>query len=567
MIDDGTQSILLQSHVVGENEYIESSTPPSLSVALELLFAMNGITLALPATALLYIVNTRVELPLSLIPTYAAIAFLPFSLKPIYAYLSSFSGRRHTLLSSLLVASAISTAATALIPHRSITCCILLAFVRGITNAWPEFLLGLTLVDHAQAQQQQRQRTSYAEASALFQSQAATARNLGSLVAHALAFCIFLGRYYFFNQAVLVVLDDTTVTVLLVASGALNLVGAAVAWNSRVGMSQAILPDQATSYTSNRQIPRIPSYESCSETENVDCESLSVDVPVPVPADSAGGNVRLVILLQMTIILMLLRDPIADASSALSWDTFMAVCLVAFSVAGFGAFTSIKWGRSHQAGLFLILRHALPSASYLMDSYLYSLFASTPSFLQLLSLVDMVTTTLASWSYGRLFSRFSSGGDIKAVIAGTTLLASVVSLADIMFVNVVPHLDTWTTRVAVALTVRSLVTWTGEWNFLPDVVLATVSAVGDDSAQSSFPLALTARSNTLSTATDQHVGVRYGTLISCIDFGDQLGALMAGPLVMALGISRENDWVHLDVLIQISSLMSLLSIGLVGILP
>jgi len=60
--------------------------------------------------------------------------------------------------------------------------------------------------------------------------------------------------------------------------------------------------------------------------------------------------------------------------------------------------------------------------------------------------------------------------------------------------------------------------------------------------------------------------MQYGTLLSCIDFGDQIGSWLTVPLIMALGMSRENDWEHLDRFLLLSSGISLLPILLLPIL-
>lgn len=64
----------------------------------------------------------------------------------------------------------------------------------------------------------------------------------------------------------------------------------------------------------------------------------------------------------------------------------------------------------------------------------------------------------------------------------------------------------------------------------------------------------------------QAINVQYGTLISCIDFGDQLGALVLGALVAALDVSRENNWKHLDDLTQLCCVIGICSASFVLIL-
>ena len=63
------------------------------------------------------------------------------------------------------------------------------------------------------------------------------------------------------------------------------------------------------------------------------------------------------------------------------------------------------------------------------------------------------------------------------------------------------------------------------------------------------------------------IAIEYGTLVSCIDFGDQLGSLLAAPLVAAWQISRENGFLHLDRLIVFCSGANLvITLGLLPLL-
>jgi hypothetical protein len=65
---------------------------------------------------------------------------------------------------------------------------------------------------------------------------------------------------------------------------------------------------------------------------------------------------------------------------------------------------------------------------------------------------------------------------------------------------------------------------------------------------------------------NQKIAVEYRTLISCIDFGNQLGSFLPGPIVAMLGISRENNFEHLDCMIFLCSWTSILLFGLLVLL-
>jgi hypothetical protein len=623
---DSRRPLLEPSESVGDEP--THSMPARLSAPLLTLFAVNGITLALPTTALLYIVNTRVEMPLSILPTYAAISFLPFSLKPLYSYLSTAVGRRRDwLIAMLLVLGASSTTITALIPPGNVVFCFSLAFVRSFLSAWPEFLLGVTLLEAAASTA--APGTSFAEAAALFQSQAATARNLGSLLASVIVVLWMLlgGRYLedwqksqlLSSQPQPAVLDDRLVTQLLVATSLFHLLGAFVAIWHQVGRQQgcaarstnvrgtvAMTLDEDVMQQHSAFLPRVPSYGSCP---SIDQETLSISedesaypqnamaredhLVASVEVDSSAsrrqsarvavscgdGNTRLVVLLQASILLFALRTPFIQATSRAFWDATTTVAVTALTLSVFLVASSERrflcksWQRSHRVGLFLILRHAVPNVSFLMSAYMYTVFATTaPDFLAFLSIWDMLTTSLASWSYGKLFVRYSSQatGEMLWLITGTTSVASVSFwAANISLLKILAghgHHDSviggdnsilaWPVVLG-TLAVKSLVSVTNEWKFLPDLVVATTAAVDDDDvSRSSSPIG----------ANDAAVGMRYGSMVACIDFGGQLGALLVGPMVTAFGTSRDNNWAHMDELIQLSAVAMSLSAGLVLLL-
>ena len=139
--------------------------------------------------------------------------------------------------------------------------------------------------------------------------------------------------------------------------------------------------------------------------------------------------------------------------------------------------------------------------------------------------------------------------------------------------------------VAIALMIKVGTTFASEWEFLPDVVIATtsisegrqyshLSTTRDDidhqqepahDADSSEDEASHQSSQQEMTPTERRsidtTAIQYGSMIACIDFGDQLGSLLAGPVVALLGISRENNWCNLDVLIIICSSCKLLPLA------
>lgn len=643
-----------------------SVVQPQLSRPLGFLFAINGATLALPMTALLYLINTRVALPLELIPTYAALSFLPFSLQPIYAYLSTSCriGNRHYLLATLLLASAVFMYATSWIPPGGIMLCLLFGFLRGIGSAWTDFLLGLTLIEEAQQlsppplpqqQQQQGETLEYNDTSttttmsgpndpdrfspsvAFLQAQAATCRNLGSFLAHVMAtigLAVLTNTDPSYESATSSssssslhqtgsAMSSWSANVLFMMASLLNVIGSLVAWNARVGTTTTAATTTTTTVGHRATETAIPtchdddelvhsnrSYHSFAPylppvvtngDDSVPQDSLSQPLlhtsenPSTIPPRSCArprttsnnfscSNDMILLWLQICMIWLILEDPIVKVSSQRIWGMLSALAVLFLVVIGCCTIQStrrMKWRRAHWVGLFLILRHAIPSSSLLLDSYLYSLYESRPSILQVTTLCNMGVLTLASWSYGRVWTFTSRGTRLELVIAGTTALAALASGSQLILVWVVPKQLSLALKVVVTLLVQCLTTLTGEWMFLPDIILATVSAAAehrevhvrdDDNDNNSIPVDRNGsepsqpRGGDHDEASSCRIGLQYGALISCINLGDQIGSLLTGPLVTLLHIRRGDHWENLDHLIEIEVFVTLFSIALIGLL-
>ena len=430
---------------------------PELPLPLRLLYGLNGVTLSLPMTALLYIVNTRASIPIEFLSAYGAVAFLPFSLKPFYACMSQHVQRQDFLLVLLLITSGICTAATAFIPSGGVVWCFVVAFLRGVSSSWPEFLVGLSLIQHAQCSQ------NYSLAAAHLQSQAATARNFGSFLATLIAFGVFLHWD----------LTDQVVTLLLVASGILNLLAALIAGWFRVGSKKQT---GEWLYSSVQ--------EDCEALQDND-DTLAFERQSPRPSRCSKlchENGRIVVMFQLCIIVFAMKGPIEAFASVRVWSCLMLLLVAALLFTLVSQRDGVKWQRIHRVGLFLIARNAIPNSSYIMGSFLYSQLQSTPVLLQALSIVNMGTTTMSSWSFGKVFARYSHGWSLLKLMAGTTVASSLCSLGNLDIVaKAQEESRSWAFHVVV-FGVGAVTTFAAEWQFLPDVVLATTT-VGTRSMQ------------------------------------------------------------------------------------
>ena len=553
---------------------MEGNSPEiSLPLYLRLFFGLNGITLGLEGLGLMFIINSKVELPIPYLPTYGALAFLPYSFKPLYGYLSQKVTSRFQLFASLLLANAVSLLATLLIPKGGIFLACFVAFLRGVTDSWAELCLGLTLIDSAWAQSMTDSRRFDAVTSK-FQAQSATSRNCGSFLAYGCTFIAFTGRQFLFTRTSRE-LNSTDAHILLISSASLQLAGAVYACFHRDifqvpgGITQefssvqqdndhgdsdgGLLVDEMSSLRDDEN-----SYSSCSSA-NDDADGAFLLTPSrPLQSGSSlfRYNYALVVLLQITVLILAMQRPIVEISSHLLWKVSLMSCLLVTILVGLASIYDKLWAASHSVGLYLILKHAIPSDSMVLGAYFYSLFQASPGLLQGLALLGSGITTLSSWSYGRYMSNYNSGGKFLILIAATTILASAASLGNVIVFRQShsEHL------VGIVVFVKSLESFFAEWEFLPDTVLAATSLSLTDFHT---PNAI---NPCLDDPRNGNVGVKYGALISCIDFGDQLGSLVSGPLVVFLGISRENNFAHLDHMIFVCFYFRILALLLLVLL-
>lgn len=602
--EDGLERIMVP------RENYNSRSEPSLARALQWLYALNGASQSLPSTALMYIINTRVAIPIAYLSVYGALAFLPFSLKPLYAHLSNAGGQRHHRRLMLVILLALGGVVTAMFSLVStITCCIVLAVLRGITTAWPEFILDLLLMEQcctATATIQDDSNTTTTTAAALFQSQAATCRNMGTLVGNLVAFLVLIltstktlenenDHIQQHHQP-----NNVVVTGLLVATGLLNVVGAGIAWYSRIGIGVTTCP-HATSTHSSTAVDEEQQHSTTRQH--------------PKPSSCLATNDAFgIVILQSFILLFALQQPLTTLTSSFTWHMvallFAMVLIIHLIMA--------SWTTPRRVAALLICKHSTPSSSYVMSSFLYTLFQSSPFLYQSLGLWNNLILTIASWSYGKLFASFSSGKQLSFLLAGTMILGAMSGILNIVLTNLTSE-NEWYAFIVVAM-VQIGTGIMDEWAFLPSVVLATTTAIPkyttecelvsnteveedggvcenhdnveifEDESEEEDGSSLSASyyqqqqqqqqhdrfflgnssSNTIHAgaddATTSTTAMQYGTLLSCIDFGDQIGSWLTVPLIMALGMSRENDWEHLDRFLLLSSGISLLPILLLPIL-
>jgi len=596
-----------------------NSRTPKLPLPLFVLYVMYGLTMSLPMLPMMYILNTKVPLPLSLLPTYGALSFMPFSFKPVYAYVSNFFPRQHVLLVGW-TCCALFAVGWIWVP--SVTWVFVLGIGQGVAMAWSGFLLGLTLLDIAQQPANEPRRYhvdstattntlqtshTFEKTASLFQSQAATARNIGSFFA-SIVTCLVFGL----GQRDQTQWSEEVVNGMFWATAGCHVVSAIVILSSRETFStdqqirrQPPPPTQGSPQVLPRSTEPTYSVLEISEGSVNNGEEISVTdtgpfarPPEEPTSPFSNWNFVAVAVLQVSIFVLALKEPIlhylskhAQACNILIGAVVVSMLLLTlrFCIGGYGArivrkLRKTRLSVSSMAGLVLILRHSVPSSYAIFGSFLYHSFQSEPIWLQIFSLVTSVVLATASWSYQKIFAtKYSHGRKLIYFMMVTTV---VTYASNNLFVIVVDahdddkSLDQQSFFPWLVLGVKLVTSFLSEWNFLPSVVLATVSIPGlqdevagsvsttavyegdndgngEEECDSAEEMPRTKQTPTSSCATS----VAYGSLISCIDFGDQIGAVLSGPLVAALGITRENHWQNLGTMIHICSIIGMTSSG------
>jgi hypothetical protein len=635
---------------------------PSLPWLLQLLFGLNGATLSILTLPLMYIVNTRAQIPLPYLPTYGAIAFLPYSLKPIYACMINISKKhgipRSVLFMSLLIGNSLTLILYTLIPPGGIMCALVVAFCRGVTDSCAELCLGLTMIDHARrlglkndgrnsesdSNNDNVDSSSYRKAVSTFQAQAATSRNIGSLLGSLLTCLLFLERRWasdshggnaplsggvanglFIFTALLQILG--AFTTVLFRSDFLVLershhqyprsLAAETASFMLLQQDDNVCVDEQKRECVNGDEPfsgeaklqederSHPSYASLEDyNDQLDrfsaTDSNLIEVSddlqraeqTPAKWGNAAANCFMIVAVQTVLVILALKEPMSAWLSYLAWEILVVSLVFAVAMTALALYCN-NWVQScHRIGLFLLLKNALPSDAMIVSSFFYSLFELQPLSLQVLSFLEMGVTSLSSWSYNKLWSKYSSGRSFTILIGGMAVMSSLASLLNIL-VHQAHKRDASLSSyeldkvLGLAILAKFVCTFVNEWAFLPEIVLATTSLTvsglecnchesheGLLTALPHQPSAslLTSASEPIgdtgdgdTSNTEEKIAIEYGTLVSCIDFGDQLGSLAVGPLVSMLDLSRDNDFQNLDHLIVFCAVASM--VGSLAILP
>ena len=179
-----------------------------LPTSLRIVYTLNSSQFQISSLALLSIVNTRVSIEAAYLPVYGAISFLPFSLRPIFAWISNVILQRlakddvnrkkehDKLLCPVLVLASLSFLGTIFIPTDGVVLCFVWGFLRGVAGAWSDFLIGMTVIEFSKLQSKlipNNNTSSYKQITSMNTVQSSTAKNIGGFIAS-------IGTFIFFSQ-------------------------------------------------------------------------------------------------------------------------------------------------------------------------------------------------------------------------------------------------------------------------------------------------------------------------------------------------------------------------------
>ena len=535
--------------------------------ALLACYFLNTVTLTLPSTAFSAWLNDDVKMTLEDQSRYYALAFLPWSLKPLFSLLAErvpIAGMRRkpwvVLASAGTAASMIASSALT----QSIAAVYVLAIVRSAFEALSSTVLGLVLIDHVGATSLQEAQPAQASTTA--------ARVSGSIFAYVVGFgmygCAPSPEKQEKWDPLHVILFSAVVPALAAMSGAMlpepkqaaltppspstplgtvmedaPLLASASSSPSPTpsGTSASTPAPSSSHHHTPLQLPSTPDAGTATDTTDA---PLAVRALLVKHAPTLAG----LLLVQATIIWASLQSVI---TSKAAWSAVMGVMgsitvgLVLYLMIGPPAKQATEDQRqSVRFALFLFLINAVPSTSIVWWSFQYASLRTTalgtPACgMQVLAVVDQVVSLAACAAHGPL-SRLISARRSDVVFVVFTVTHAAIALA----VNLPPTLtpNFATTGVAgmspmVVFLVASVLA-----GFVGRLALVSLQVVATERCYAVNPTSLLTP------------GIVYGILLSLLDFGESTGAWIAAPIIAAVGVNYiTSSWSGLWILVVLEA--------------
>jgi len=541
-----------------------------------------------------------VSIEAAYLPAYGAISFLPFSLRPIFAWISSIilqrlgkddvnRNRHDKLLCPVFILASLSFLGTIFIPTDGVVLCFVWGFLRGVAGAWSDFLIGMTVIEFSKLQSKLiPNNTPYEQITSMNTAQSSTAKNIGGFIAS-------IGTFIFFSQNQSI--SEKVANTLLLVTALILLLASFASIKYQYHVSKML--DQSAYDTINDE----------DINDEVERSTLEEDRDAIIEEETPTTSHRQQIIevstlvsFQILLAVSALRVPIIAVSSQQIWIALMITFVIILICAIFIGYKHEKQ-QQHQSdtitrrskddkerlshrrlNLYFLLRYSLPIAGFIMYSYLYTVFESQPLFLQLMSVLKTAIGSLSTYTYEKFLSpRCHSGLNLIGLIAILDITMGLVALLDVWVIRAARDrlvdgeymIDTklkW-----LVATVGLVKYFFAELDYQPSLVLSTTNVYNDDDDtlpsdfpndfnneteafdeyehKSGTPSSLSIDLNeddgpnsSLSSSSPQKPplvsqGMQYASFLSCIDFGAQIGDWISVPIIASLDITRENHWV------------------------
>ena len=508
-----------------------------LPTSLRLVYALNSATFQVSSLALLSIVNTRVSIPATYLPAYGAISFLPYSLRPIFAWISSLilrvldkrqqqienssssSKNRHDkLLCPAFILASLSFIGTIFIPSTNgVILCFVWGFMRGVAGAWTDFLIGMSVIEFSKLQSKSlhlssssstttsSSSSSYEQIVSINTAQSSTAKNVGSFIASVATF-IFFAR----NSGNI---GERVANTLLFGTAVIFLVTSLTSLKYQFHVNKLLANDMNDRYDTidDNDVHVIDDVDLNDEVESSTEDAAEIHDTTTYPDTSSHQQqiiqVSTLISFQILLAVSALQKPIIAISNQTVWVTMVitfAIILICTICIGYKyeqneqqqnaslTTTDTEMGRhdrlSHRnLNLYFLLRYSMPIAGFIMYSYLYTVFESEPLFLQLLSVLKSAIGILSTYYYERYLSpKCHSGWQLIGLIASLDIVTGLVALFDVWVVRAVRakeidgeySIDT-SLRFLVAI-VSLAKYFFAELDYQPALVLSTTNIYNND---------------------------------------------------------------------------------------
>jgi len=492
--------------------------------------------------ALLSIVNTRVGIPAVYLPAYGAISFLPYSLRPIFAWVSLLllndkkltkenSNRHDKLMFPVLLLASLTFVGTTFIPSsEGIILCFFWGFVRGVAGAWNDFLLGMTVIEHSQREDNDVIE-NYEHIVSVNTAQSSTAKNIGSFIASIATF-LFLSKDKKLGDTVVNTLLLGTAAVFLMASltslkyqlsienpsASSNLLNTSNIHNyDNIGSNdEKQLMDNASVHVTGDIHHISSSFQQPSSSVPDQAEPTEISPPTILTTnDNELEPIRIhqqqilevssLVAFQILLAVSALQKPIIAISSQTIWlSLVITLVTVLIFITFLGCRDKRKQrstksnndrlrSRRHQIphrklNIYFLLRYSMPIASYLIHSYYFTVFESEPMFLQFLSVLQTAIGSVATYVYEKLISpHCHSGWPLMGLIASLDILMGLVALLDVWVIrDIKKNDDNITGSFSIDNRLRCMVIIVGmvkyfvaELDYMPAVVLSTTNVDSD----------------------------------------------------------------------------------------